>query len=510
MKIRLKPSLAALSIASAVAMPVMAASTPEAALKKPTDAKTIKLAMTDVSHATHEDIVHHKSKSKKKTLNKEDTRVGYAMSGEDLRDLIEHNQDILPVDLDVPGRGFVSTGPYTGVPFQFAGNDLIINSPSVDRDVQLLTIRKAIAEHLHDKGLRPSGRPQHSHLLLSGVVEGVASYNQRTGQSDRSDIDLGSASADLFFMGPSEWLLGFLEFTYSPVTPATDVFGGASQYRVSNSRLYVNMGFFTIGNFAKSPFYATVGQYYVPFGVYSSVMVSSPVTKVLGRTKARALLLGYQQQNADNKLYAATYIFRGDSRVSAAGKVNNGGINLGYKFKTDMFKGKVGAGVIANIADSGGIQTGANIQNAERLVHRVPGYDVRALVNVGSHFDFIGEFVTASTSFNPNDMSFNGRGAKPWAFDLETAYSMDLFEEHPSSLGIGYSQTHEALALGLPLNRISVALNTSIWRNTLQSIEFRRDLQYAGGNTASGGGEPTPAASGRIDRAVTAQFDYYF
>ena len=40
----------------------------------------------------------------------------------------------------------------------------------------------------------------------------------------------------------------------------------------------------------------------------------------------------------------------------------------------------------------------------------------------------------------------------------------------------------DALALGMPAQRWSAVLNTSIWRNTLESLEFRHDINYAKSN----------------------------
>lgn len=470
--------------------------------------KTITGLQKQVNHLEHQ--VDHASKSVNKS-NSGGSKLSNSMTGKQLVKLIHEEQEYLPFDLDVPGQAFVSTGPYIGVPFQFAGSDLVINSPSVNQDVQLLAIRKSIMQQLNMMGGEIVKEPYHSHLLLSGLIEAAAEYDNPGGSPSTTDINLSSVSLDAFILGPSPWMLGFVEFNYVDVTPANDVFGGTSNYRVSDSRLGVNKAFVTLGNFTESPYYGSFGQFYVPFGVYSSVMVSSPLTKFLMRTKARSILLGFMQQDPVSAFYGSAYIFRGDSHAASVPKVNNGGLNVGYKFKRDWLKGKVGAGVIGNIADSAGMQTAGNFQNAEQLVHRTPGYDLNTVLSLGDHIDLIGEFVTASTSFNPTNMSYNGSGAKPWAFDVEAAYSIDLFQTKPSSLGLGYSQSHEALALGLPLNRLALVLNTSWWRNTLQSLEFRRDREYAASDTASGGGGvATPAASGKIDKAVTAQFDYYF
>jgi hypothetical protein len=441
--------------------------------------------------------------------------VQASLSREELIKLIAEQKEYLPFDIDVPGQSFVSTGPYVGVPIQFAGSELVVNSPSVNTDMQLLDIRKTIHKQLMAMGGEIFAEPYHSHLLLSGIVEAQASYENVGGSPSTTNIDVTNMSLDAFFIGPSPWTLGFVELSFNNGPSANNA------YVVSNSSVYVNKAFITIGDFYRSPFYGTVGQYYVPFGQYSSMMVSDTLPKLMARTKARAILVGFEQQ-VETGFYGSVYIFRGDSHAASVDKVNNGGANLVFKFNQTALHlhGEIGAGVIANLADSAGMQSGNGFSAYEQIVHRVPAYNLRTILGLGTKWSFIGELVTASTRFNPNDMSFNGRGARPWAFDTQLGYSFRILDNKPSNVGIGYAKTHEALSLGLPTTRYSLVFNTSLWRNTLQSLEFTHDKNYAASNIANGpvGAEATPGActattctsTGKSDNGVIAQFDYYF
>jgi hypothetical protein len=448
-------------------------------------------------------------------------------------DLPTSGAQYLPVDLDVPGQSFVSSGPYIGIPLEYSGSNLIINSPSVNEDIALLNIRKNIAQRL--SALGRTGDSSGSHILLSGILEGQA-LDKNGGGTNTSDIDLTTANLDAYILGPTSWTSGLLELAYDN-NIGTQTGSFSSNDRTLDSRVYVNKAFIVLGNFSQSPFYASFGQMYVPFGVYSTTMVSSSLPKILARTQARAITVGFKQQS-ENSLNLSTYIFHGASQIGDSNSINNGGVNAAYSFKMQQVGASVGAGVIANIADSQGMQfTGNNNNNPpqfggfggpvetytdttgtvvqlstgnESLVHRVPAYDLHANIGIGENIQLLGEYIIASTSFNPNDMTFDGQGARPQALQLEGVYNLPWFVK-PTSISLGYGMSKEALAIGLPAQRYSFVVNRSFWKNTLQSLELRHDINYAEFNTATGSDVPNLInGTSNSSNMITLQFDYYF
>jgi len=422
----------------------------------------------------------------------------------------------LPLDIDVPGQSFVSTGPYIGVPLSYSGGNLIINSPNINEDVTLLNIRKSVRERL-----KALGRPieeDHAHLLLSGIVEGQVLYKAPGGGPDSSDIDVTAAEIDGYILGAGAWTSGLIALAYDN-NQGSNTGSLNNNSRSQSSRVFLNKAFIVIGNFNRSPLYGTIGQMYVPFGTYSTNMVSSPLTKILGRTKERALLVGIQQPGKKAG-YAAAYVFKGDTFVGSTSRISNGGINLGYRYAYGPVSGDFGGGVLANIADSGGMQNtgnapafggfgGTNGSGNEQISHRVPAMNLRGSFDLGDHINLLAEYIGALNSFSKYDLTMNTHGAKPQALDLEAAYTFNVFEK-PSSVAVGYGRSKDSLAIGLPLRRYSLVFNTSLWKDTLQSLEFRHDTEYAASDVATGSGVIALAETGRSDNMVTAQFDLYF
>lgn len=428
----------------------------------------------------------------------------------------------LPIDFDVPGQSFVSTGPYLGVPLSYSGSNLIVNTPGINEDVSLLKLRQNINTRLAKLGIE---RPEdHSHLLLSGNLEGQVFFKSKGKGSNSSDIDVTNFEFDGYILGPSSWTSGLFALNYEN-DPGSLSGSISSNHRTFNSRVFVSKAFITLGDLTKLPVYASIGQMYVPFGVYSSNMIASPMTKTIFRTKARAGLVGFDA----NTFYGSVYAFKGDSHAASSTNINNGGANGGYRFKVGEFKGDIGGGVIGNIADSVGMQVtentpswggfgststicgpmGTSACGNESLTHAVTGYDIHASASWGK-WDFLAEYLTAVNRFGIADMTFNSLGARPQALNTELAYTFIMFGDKPTSLAVGYGMTKQALALGMPMTRYSLVANTSWWRNTLQSIEFRHDRNYSTSSMATGSGVSASPGTGACDNTVTAQIDIYF
>lgn len=409
-------------------------------------------------------------------------------------------------------HGVTVTGSrLVGLRSAYDGSDLIVNLSTMNEDLRLLQQRQEIRKDLEKAGL-PFPDVFHPLIELSGSIEAQGIYQHRYQGITTDDIDLTRAEFDvLTYISP--WVLGLMSMSYdnSPL-PANVI--GAGQ-RVANSRVFLKRGFITIGNLNELPLYFTIGQKYAPFGRYNTQLLSLPSTLALGRTRERMVELGFFEDG----LYASLYAFRGDANVASSG-INNGGANLGIKKSFDKVGYDIGAGYIGNIADAEGLQnTGASLINAfqgfgynnatELLQHRVSGTDLHAELDLDK-FNFIGEYILANRSFDPIDMSFNNNGARPTALHAEGDYNFTFFDK-PTTFTLAYENTSEALAANLPLNSYIAEVTISIWKDTIEGLEYRYDQNYPSSDVSSGQGFPIPVNSvGGSQNTITAQIGIYF
>jgi hypothetical protein len=378
----------------------------------------------------------------------------------------------------------VVTSPYLGSRPAFDGSDYIVNISSINRDIRLMQQRRRLYRAYESIGY-PA--PQMPILALSGKVQPVATLGDPF-VNNAGDVNLGSGELDLAAVLNNS-VEAYLSFAYDESPP--DIGG----QRLSNSSVELNMGFVNIGNLDKTPFYFTGGQLFVPYGRYASAMVSAPLTMILSRTKARPFILGYKSKE-DSGPYAALYGFRSDTLI---GNSAAGGLNIGYNFDTAWFTGEFGGSYISSMNDAGGMQfTGSvplttfggfsSINNGSEFVKKIPAAGVHANLNI-DRYNFTAEWVGATMPFRPQDLSFNGVAAQPQAIQLEAGVTFIAFSK-PSSLAFGYQWSKEALALNLPEQRFAGVFNISIWKDTVESLEYRHDINYAVGTYANGASAP--------------------
>lgn len=417
----------------------------------------------------------------------------------------------------------VITSPYLNMTSAYDASDLIVYQSPINEDLFFLKQRRALMKELGAENLLPSfSRPI---VTLSGKVETQAVFISPHDAQDQSNFDLSGAELDVL-AEVSPWALGYLSIQYNNAPLDQNLTGSGNP--ISNSQLFVNRGFITIGNLDKSPLYLTMGQMYVPFGSYSSYMVSNPVTKSLGRINTRALEFGF----AKSGVYASIYGFNGASTVDNSTIIDNFGSNLGYKFsgfgKKNNISGDFAVGIINNTTDAQGVQNtgGSSFQGfsqssaTESLVRQVPGIDLRGYLSNDKIYG-LAEAVLTTRAYSPLDMTFNNVGAHPMAGHVEAGYIFEAWKK-PTAFSLAYDVTSEALAIGLPRESFTAVINTSIWKNTIEALEFRHDINYAATDFASGQCQTTDSAgntmitvcpvtsTGGSQNSVIAQLGIYF
>ena len=148
--------------------------------------------------------------------------------------------------------------------------------------------------------------------------------------------------------------------------------------------------------------------------------------------------------------------------------------------------------------------------NNNNLVHNVDAIDAHGKLTYGG-FTIIGEYLTAMRRFATMDMTFGRNGAEPSALHAEIDYTLPFEIKRETVIGFAYGETWEALALNLPKNSYTTFISTSLLRDTVESLEYRHDTDYAATDVASGRGASTPIrGTGKDRNSVIAQVGVYF
>lgn len=251
----------------------------------------------------------------------------------------------------------------------------------------------------------------------------------------------------------------------------------------------IDQGIVTFGNPEMSPVYLSGGRMYVPFGHYATYLVSDPLTLELGEMRESALQVGFEASG----LYGSVYAFNGDSQEAGDDDVvAHSGVNLGYAAESEGVAVDVGGGYISSLADSDAI-AGAEVDidgdgisdwDPAALKTLPAGTAAHAVVSAGP-WHLVGEFVGATERFDAVDLPFDGKGARPAAWNIEAGYAFTLAGRN-ATFAVARQQTREALNLGLPETRTLAGISMGMMENAAISVEYAADDDYGTGEGGTG------------------------
>jgi hypothetical protein len=250
-----------------------------------------------------------------------------------------------------------------------------------------------------------------------------------------------------------------------------------------------------LGDTEKFPLLLTAGKFYMPFGNFETHMIQDPLTLEIGEINDSGVSLGFEASG----FIAAVYGYKGMNETGASDTIKGYGAMTGYKYEQDETSFNAGVSWINNIADSDGAIAdafdGAGLDAIDDFVNGLGAY-------IGAGFgsvSFFGEYVTSLDSFSVSEIAYTGYGAKPSAWNSELAYTIELLDR-ATVFAVGYQQTDEAVALGLPKSRCSGAARMEILPTITLSLEYAYDDDY---DLEDGG-------SGENANVFTTQLAYEF
>ena len=237
----------------------------------------------------------------------------------------------------------------------------------------------------------------------------------------------------------------------------------------------IDQGVTTIGNTDKHPVYFSVGRMYLPFGNFTSNMVSDSLTLEIAETREAAIQLVYQSSG----VYASVFVFNGDT-TTGDDSIEHFGGNLGLIQEAGWGDFEADVSYINNIADSDSIQVYLAAIGNTTIADNISAWSSYGLFYIGD-FIFIAEYVSAIDDFRATEIPFNNKGATLASANLELGYNFSMFGKD-SIFALAYQEMQQGLSLGLPKQRVLVALSAAIDDTTTPSFEWAHDNDYKTSN----------------------------
>jgi hypothetical protein len=302
-------------------------------------------------------------------------------------------------------------------------------------------------------------------VTLSGTIEVDALWGKDFAGEKTSDLALSTAT------------LG-VEGKLAPWAVATLAFDWDDE----EDKVTVDEAYITLGKTDDIPVYLSTGRLYLPFGNFTTNMIQDPFTLTLGEIQASSVVGGVSLKGFSAGLFA----YKGMNEAGSDDDIKGYGAMAGYEFSGDAVSFSAGAAVVGNIADSGGIDDAFGEAGLDEIRDFVPGLAAYAGATFGP-VSIFAEYVGALDSFAAEELAFGEVGAQPAAVTVEAGYTTELAGKE-TVFAAGYQWSIEALALGLPEQRLLVSAGVSLVEGLRVIGEYFHDRDYS---VADGGSDET-------------------
>ena len=346
------------------------------------------------------------------------------------------------------------------------------NTPQVNDEVIEQQVTK-ILRHKEEERMQNEdfGHMINRYVDFSGVIEVEGLAGQDFEGVNESKFEL--ATVELGFVGKmSDWASAHLTLLYEE--------GGDDKVLVDDAHII-------LGNTDTFPLYLNAGRQYVPFGNFTTNMISDPFTHDIAETQETALKIGFKAAGA----YGSVFVFNGDTNEDGGdSQIEQFGADIGYALEQDSFSLDIGMSYMNSIGDSDGL--GEILEEKDLLAaDYVGGIGAYAIAHIGP-VSLIGEYITALDDIG------EGTNFQPMAFNLETGYDFHI-RGLESTVAIGYQGTDD-MAGYMPESRFLGTFAVGIFPGTTLAVEYAHDKDY---DKADGGTDESADS-------FTAQLAYEF
>ncbi|HLB55768.1 MAG TPA: LbtU family siderophore porin [Coxiellaceae bacterium] len=269
----------------------------------------------------------------------------------------------------------------------------------------------------------------------------------------------------------TSWARAYVSLNYEPNSISTAT--GEPFTAPEMEQAYIQM------NNKNRHFRFDLGKQYLPFSIYEHYPVVTTLPQRLSEINKVAAVASVNY----HPFFAAAYAFSMQGKLNgynnpATNALANGGAEIGLHNPHKKFGYEVDLGYMSNMAET------RYIYFLIKATHKPVGaLSLDVDFNI-KRFGVVTSAVYAVQPFSPLDITYDGAGAQPSAYEARINYVIEV-HRHPLVPAVGYAQSSQALFLSMPRYTYIFSLEYWIDKYLSTTVEFLQSKNYAAGNVGT-------------------------